>query len=67
MTQWIVDLLDRHPTIRQAPGYYVDWVHGVLVFGDYRVVPTGDRYTVYSIGASPQTVDDIAAWADRTP
>lgn len=39
MTQWIVDLLDRHPAIRQAPGYYVDWVRGVLVFGDYRVVP----------------------------
>lgn len=66
MTQWIVDLLDRHPAIRQAPGYYVDWVHGVLVFGDYRVVPTGDCYTVYSIGASPQTVNDVAAWANRT-
>ena len=37
MTQWIIDLLDQHPTIRQEPGYYVDWVHGVLVFGDYRV------------------------------
>ena len=66
MTQWIVDLLDRYPAIRRAPGYYADWVHGILVFGDYRIVPTGDRYTVYSIGASPQTVDDVASWADRT-
>ena len=66
MTQWIVDLLDRHPAIRQAPGYYVDWVRGVLVFGDYRVVPTGDGYTVYSFGAPPKAVDDVASWADST-
>lgn len=65
MTQWITDLLDRYPAIRQAPGYYVDWVRGVLVFGDYRVVPTGDHYTVYSFGASPRTVDDVASWAIR--
>lgn len=66
MTQWIVDLLDRHPAIRQTSGYYVDWVNGVLVFGDYRVAPAGDRYIVYSFGAPPKTVDNIAAWADRT-
>lgn len=66
MTQWISDLLDRHPTIRRTPGYYVDWVRGVLVFGDYRVVPTGDHYTVYSFGAPPKTVDDVASWANCT-
>lgn len=66
MTQRIVDLLAHRPTIRQTPGYYVDWVHGVLVSGDYRVAPTGDHYTAYSIGSPPQTVDDVASWADRT-
>lgn len=66
MTQWIIDLLDHHPAIRQTPGYYVDWVHGVLVFGDYRITPIGDRYTVYSFGAQPETVDDVVSWADHT-
>lgn len=66
MTQWIIDLLDHHPAIRQAPGYYVDWVRGVLVFGDYRVVPEEGQYVVYSFGAPPKTVDDIASWADST-
>lgn len=65
MTQWIVDLLDSHPIIRQMPSCYVDWVRGVLVLGDYRVVSTGDHYTVYSFSALPQTVDDPASWADR--
>lgn len=65
MTQWIVDLLDRHPAIRQAPGYYVDWVRGVLVFGDYRVVADDCRFTVYSFGAPPKTVDDAASWAGK--
>lgn len=65
MTQWVLDLLDQHPAIRQTPGYYVDWVHGVLVFGDYRVVADGDRFTVYSFGAPPRTVDDVASWAGK--